>query len=56
MAVTLHGKGSKTRRVPVMDPTAQLLEDYLSHRASHPGVGADADSPFNGPQHSRLTR
>jgi site-specific recombinase XerD len=56
MVVTLHGKGSKTRRVPVMDPTAQLLEDYLSRRASHPGVGKDADPLFNGPQHSRLTR
>ena len=25
MVVTLHGKGSKTRRVPLMDPTAQLV-------------------------------
>jgi len=56
MVVTLHGKGSKTRRVPVMDPTAQLVEDYLSRHASHPGVGKDADPLFNGPQHSRLTR
>ena len=56
MVVTLHGKGSKTRRVPVMDPTAQLLEDYLTRRAPHPGVGKDADPLFNGPQHSRLTR
>ena len=54
--VTLHGKGSKTRRVPLMNPTAQLLEDYLSRRAPHPGVGKDADPLFNGPQHSRLTR
>jgi site-specific recombinase XerD len=56
MTVTLHGKGSKTRRVPVMDPTARLLDDYLSRRASHPGVGKDADPLFNGPHHSRLTR
>jgi integrase/recombinase XerD len=54
--VTLHGKGSKTRRVPLMNPTAQLLEDYLSRRAPHPGVGKDADPLFSGPQHSRLTR
>src|ERR1700758_1163616 len=46
--VTLHGKGSKTRRVPVMDPTAQLLEDYLTRRAPHPGVGKDADPLFSG--------
>ncbi len=56
MVVTLHGKGSKTRRVPVMDPTAQLIQDYLSRRTSHPGVGKDADPLFSGPQHARLTR
>ena len=42
MAVVIRGKGSKTRRVPVMDPTAQLVADYLDRRARHPGVGADA--------------
>ena len=56
MLVTLHGKGSKTRRVPLMDPTARLIQDYLSRRAPHPGVGKDADPLFNGPQHTRLTR
>ena len=56
MLVTLHGKGSKTRRVPLMDPTARLLQDYLDRRARHPGVGPDADPLFNGPQHTRLTR
>jgi len=56
MVVTLRGKGSKTRRVPLMDPTAQLVEDYLNRRARHPGVGADADPLFNGPQQTRLTR
>ena len=56
MVVTLHGKGSKTRRVPLMDPTAQLVEDYLHRRAPHLGVGKDADPLFNGSQHTRLTR
>ena len=56
MVVTLHGKGSKTRRVPLMDPTAQLVEDYLNRRARHLGVGADADPLFHGPQKTRLTR
>jgi site-specific recombinase XerD len=56
MLVTLHGKGSKTRRVPIMDPTARLIEDYLDRRAPHPGVGADADPLFQGPQWTRLTR
>ncbi len=56
MLITLHGKGSKTRRVPLMDPTARLLADYLDRRATHRGVGSDADPLFNGPEHSRLTR
>jgi integrase/recombinase XerD len=56
MLLTLHGKGSKTRRVPVMDPTARLLEDYLDKRARHPGVGADADPLFQDPNQTRLTR
>lgn len=55
MVVTLHGKGSKTRRVPLMDPTARLVADYLARRAPHPGVGADADPLFNGPNQTRLT-
>jgi integrase/recombinase XerD len=56
MLITLHGKGSKTRRVPVMDPTARLLDDYLHRRTPHHGVGADADPLFHGPQQTRLTR
>jgi site-specific recombinase XerD len=51
MLVTLHGKGSKTRRVPVMDPTATLRPAH-----AHPGVGADADPLFQGPHQTRLTR
>ncbi len=56
MLITLHGKGSKTRRVPLMDPTARLLQDYLDRRTRHPGVGADADPLFHGPHQTRLTR
>jgi integrase/recombinase XerD len=56
MLVTLHGKGSKTRRVALMDPTARLLQDYLNRRAPHPGVGTDADPLFQGPHQTRLTR
>jgi site-specific recombinase XerD len=54
--VTLRGKGSKTRRVPLMDPTAQLVRHYLDRRTPHPGVGADADPLFHGPHQTRLTR
>ena len=56
MTVVIHGKGSKIRYVPVMDPTARLVGDYLDHRDRHPGVGTDADPLFAGPNHSRLTR
>jgi site-specific recombinase XerD len=56
MTVTIHGKGSKTRYVPLMGPTAQLLADYLEHLDPHPGLGADADPLFHGPNYSRLTR
>jgi integrase/recombinase XerD len=56
MLVTLHGKGSKTRRVALMNPTGDLVRHYLDRRAPHPGVGADADPLFQGPQHARLTR
>ncbi|MGZ6638295.1 MAG: tyrosine-type recombinase/integrase, partial [Solirubrobacteraceae bacterium] len=45
-----------TRRVPLMDPTARLLQDYLDRRTRHPGVGPDADPLFHGPQQTRLTR
>src|SRR5487761_1122531 len=56
MTAVIHGKGSKIRYVPVMDPTAQLVAGYLDHRDRHPGVGADADPLFTWPNHSRLTR
>jgi integrase/recombinase XerD len=56
MLVTLHGKGAKTRRVALMDPTARLVQNYLDRRTPHPGVGADADPLFQGPHQTRLTR
>jgi site-specific recombinase XerD len=54
--VTIRGKGSKTRYVPLMEPTAELLVDYLEHHDRHPGLGADTSPLFHGPNHSRLTR
>ncbi len=40
MTVTIRGKGTKIRYVPVMDPTARLVADYLERREPHPGLGA----------------
>ncbi|MGB5935416.1 MAG: tyrosine-type recombinase/integrase [Ornithinimicrobium sp.] len=56
MTVTIRGKGSKIRYLPLMGPTDQLVADYLDHLEPHPGLGADADPLFHGPNHSRLTR
>jgi integrase/recombinase XerD len=56
MTVTIRGKGSKIRYVPLMGPTARLVTDYLEHRDPHPGLGADTDPLFCGPNHCRLTR
>lgn len=56
MTVAIRGKGAKIRYVPVMDPTARLLTDYLEHRDRHPCLDGDADPLFRGPNHSRLTR
>ena len=54
--ITLRGKGSKTRRVPLMDPTARMVKDYLERRTPHHGVGQDADPLFKGQGQTRLTR
>jgi integrase/recombinase XerD len=56
MTVTIRGKGSKTRYLPLMGPTAELVADYLERLDGHRGVGGDADPLFHGPNHSRLTR
>ena len=56
MTVTIRGKGSKIRYVPVMNQTARLVTDYLEHLDPHPGLGADTGPLFHGPNHSRLTR
>ena len=56
ITVSIHGKGSRIRYVPVMDPTARLLADYLNHLKPHPAIGADANPLFSGPHHTRLTR
>jgi integrase/recombinase XerD len=56
MTAVIHGKESKIRYVPVMDPTARLVADYLQHRDPHPGLGTDTDPLFPRPNHSRSTR
>lgn len=36
--VTLHGKGDKTRQVPIMPSTAKLLSSYLALYTGNPGL------------------
>ncbi len=53
--VTLTGKGSKRRTVPLMTPTAKLVNTYVTER--HLQGSAYADHPlFFNPQRQRLTR
>jgi len=54
--VAIRGKGSKIRHVPVMDPAAHLVTDYLEHLKPDPGIGTGATPLFSGPNHTRLTR
>lgn len=56
MTVTIRGKGSKTRYLPLMGPTTQLLTGYLNRLPPHGGIDPDADPLFRGPHHRRLTR
>ncbi len=54
-SVTLHGKGNKTRTVPIMTGTAKLLSSYIAENKLN--VPQKADSPlFFNHQHNNLTR
>ncbi len=43
--VTLHGKGNKTRQVPIMPSTVNLLKSYLVSYKVNPGI-ARGDTPL----------
>lgn len=55
--VTLHGKGRKTRQVPIIGKTKELLSGYLEqHKKMSWGIAA-ADAPlFYNQQHQKLSR
>ena len=54
--VTLHGKGNKTRRVPIIGNTAELLRKYIDHYDGNHGCALQ-DSPLFFNQHKvKLTR
>lgn len=54
--IRLHGKGRKSRQVPIMGNTHALLEEYLQSRASAIGIAPDDVPVFCNQQKRKLTR
>ena len=57
LVVVLHGKGSKTRSVPLMGQTASLLEDWIGRLQPNPGAAASGYPVFPSQRgHGKLSR
>lgn len=54
--VTLHGKGDKTRQVPIMTNTGRLLEVYLDHYVYDPGISKGDNQLFTNQKKGKLSR
>ena len=54
--VTLHGKGNKTRQVPVMAKTRALLKAYLEHYRYDPGISRGDNPLFTNQKKGKLSR
>lgn len=54
--VTLHGKGNKTRQVPIMSGTQALLKTYLEHCHYNPGISRGDNPLFVNQKKDRLSR
>ncbi len=54
--VTLHGKGDKTRQVPIMRSTVKLLESYLSSYKGNPGLSRGENPLFVNQREQPLSR
>ncbi|KPA11574.1 Integrase, catalytic core, phage domain protein [Candidatus Magnetomorum sp. HK-1] len=55
--ITLHGKGDKTRQVPILGKTKELLKDYLEDHKKHNWGVALAEAPvFFNQRHQPLSR
>jgi site-specific recombinase XerD len=54
--ITLHGKGQKTRQVPIMGNTKDLLSEYLRNCSSADGCAPQDTPVFCNQQKKKLTR
>lgn len=54
--ITLHGKGNKTRQVPIMDKTNKLLRHYLEGYAGNTGISYGNRPLFMNQKKQKLSR
>lgn len=54
--ITLHGKGRKTRQVPIMGKTSELLEKYLEIKKYHLGIARTDNYLFVNQKKQKLSR
>ena len=54
--VTLHGKGNKTRQVPIMTNTRKLVKAYLEHYRYDPGISKGDNQLFTNQKKGELSR
>lgn len=54
--ITLHGKGKKTRQVPIMDKTKKLLEEYLDHLTINDAISRGDQYLFVNQKKHQLSR
>jgi site-specific recombinase XerD len=54
--ITLHGKGQKTRHVPITEKTKNLLQPYLQRSACNMGISAGEEYVFVNQNKQRLSR
>ena len=54
--ITLHGKGSKVRQIPLMGKTSELLSKYLEIKKYHPGIAKTDNWLFVNQKKQKLSR
>jgi integrase/recombinase XerD len=56
LTLTLHGKGKKTRQIPISDKTASLLDGYLRSKRPNTGFSLGDQNIFLNQKNQPLTR